>query len=197
MKRIGEKKLRDFHKDFRANSPEVFEICKLCRGKCEFNKIGTLLPGEKEFIAKQMGMSVEEFSNKYLDVLMVNGEPLDVLKFVEPCPFLNEKSECTCRSFKVVMCELYPIIFEVKGNKTVFNLDTNCPLTHHKKISEYFRKVGIPAFKTLDIPLNWFKLVEKYDLMNFDYKKIQKTRKSKNKCEEFHLDNLIMLFSKT
>jgi Fe-S-cluster containining protein len=188
---ISEKKFRQFHNNFKGDSQEIFEICRDCGGLCEFNKIGTLLPKEKIFMAKQMGMSIEEFSDKYLDILLVDGEPLDVLKFVQPCPFLSKNYECACRNFKVVMCEIYPIVFKVKKNSVVFYLDSQCPIAHHDKLSAYFINVGIPSFKSLDIPLEWFKCVEKYDHLNFDYKKIQSKRASANRCEVFNLQYII------
>ncbi len=61
---------------------------KKCGGACEHNKIGTLLPGEKEYMAKKMGISVSEFELKYLDILKTDdGTLIHVLKLGELCPF--------------------------------------------------------------------------------------------------------------
>lgn len=190
---INKQKFIQFHFKFKGDSEEIFSLCAKCGGLCEYNKIGTLLPGEKIYMAEMMKMNVKEFSDKYLDILLVDDEALDVLKFVEPCPFLNQNYECTCREFKVIMCEIYPIVFTTNGDEIIFSLDENCPLTNHKDIREYFWNVGIPAFKAMEIPFKWFKCVEKYDLLNFDYKKIQSKRSSIEKCEIFTLEKIIKI----
>lgn len=184
-----EERFNIFHKKFKGDNPEIFKICKKCGGSCEYNKVGTLLPYEKDYIAKKLSIPIKDFSDKYLDILAVNGTELDVLKFVEPCKFLDNKYKCNCRNFKVIMCEIYPIVFSV-NNKIRFYLDDNCLITKNKDLVRYWINIGIPAFKSLNIPLNWFRLVEKYDSFNFDYKKIEKLRKS-SKCERFDLQLLI------
>lgn len=192
MNEIPAGKFEDFHSKFRGDSVSIFGICADCGGMCEYNKVGTLIPGEKKYMANQLGVSAKDFADKYLDVLIVDGEKLDVLKFTEPCPFLSKNFECSCRKFKPVMCEIYPIVFEAEGQEVRYFLDDACPLMKNLEFSGYFNNTGIPAFEELGIPLKWFKCVEKYDHLNFDYQKIQKMRKSgPEKCEEFVLEDVI------
>lgn len=191
MNEIPIERFQEFHSRFKGDSVAIFSVCFDCGGMCEYNKVGTLIPGEKRYMASQLGMSVEDFADKYLDVLIVDGEKLDVLKFVEPCPFLTTDYECSCREFKPIMCEVYPIVFEVEGKEVHYFLDDACPLMKDCKFAEYFNNVGIPAFIDLCVPLKWFKCVEKYDHLNFDYQKIQKRRSSNCKCEEFFLEDII------
>lgn len=193
MNEISIDKFVDFHSQFKGDSVTIFSICFDCGGMCEYNKVGTLIPGEKRYMASLIGMSVEDFADKYLDVLIVDDEKLDVLKFIEPCPFLTTNYECSCRKFKPIMCEVYPIVFEVEGQEVKYFLDDACPLMNNSKFAEYFNDIGIPAFKDIGVSLKWFKCVEKYDHLNFDYQKIQKMRTSNSKCEEFFLEDIIKM----
>jgi Fe-S-cluster containining protein len=72
LKKIPMNIYENFHKMFSGGNQSTFDICKKCGGACERNKIGTLLPGEKEYMAKKMGISVSEFELKYLDILKMD-----------------------------------------------------------------------------------------------------------------------------
>src|ERR1044071_433371 len=111
-----------FHRAFQGDTLETFRVCSKCGGACEFNKIGTLMPGEREYMAAIAGLSVDEFTAKYLDfLLMEDGTELDVLRLINGCPFLDRGTfECNCREYKVILCEIYPIDFQILDGRVCF-----------------------------------------------------------------------------
>lgn len=171
---ISSEAFEAFHANFKGDNEEIFTICQNCGGQCEYNKISTLLPGEKDYMAQRMGLAVEEFENLYLDSILIKGKELEVLKLTPTCPFLDLHSfKCACREFKVVFCEIYPIIPFIDDNNLLrFTLDQNCPLFHNKKCYHHFRETGIPTLIDLAIPLDWYKLVISYDELSFNYSKL-------------------------
>jgi uncharacterized protein len=174
-----------FHKTFSGINEKTFETCRKCGGACEHNKIITLLPGEREYMAKQMNINVFEFEVRYLDILrMDDGTQLYVLKLGELCPFLNkETKECECRSFKPVFCKVYPVIFTFEAENMKYTLDNWCKLSQNKEFQVYF-KTAIPLLSGLPIPLDWFRYVANYDYLCFDYNQLEKY-KSKKKIYRF------------
>jgi len=180
-----------FHKMFSGANENTLSICKECGGTCEYNKIGTLLPGEKEYMAKKMGVSVFEFEVRYLDILRIDdGTRLYVLKLGKLCPFLNEETkECECQNFKPIFCKVYPIIFTVEAEKIKFTIDNWCKLSRKKAFRTYFEK-AIPLLSSLPIPPEWFIYVASYDNFCFDYKQLEIYR-SKKKYEIFSLEELL------
>jgi Fe-S-cluster containining protein len=183
-----------FHKMFSGSNQNTFKICRECGGACEHKKIGTLLPGEKEYIAKKMGISVFEFEVRYLDVLrMDDGTRLSILKVGKVCPFLNkENKECGCRNFKPILCKVYPIVFKVEAEKINFMMDKWCKLSRNKAVRIYF-ETAIPHLSNLPIPTEWFRHVVKYDNLCFEYGKLEKYRKGKNRVAIFSLEELLGL----
>ncbi|MFH1059677.1 MAG: hypothetical protein V1797_13500 [Pseudomonadota bacterium] len=163
-----------FHTNFKGDNDEIFAICQKCGGQCEYDKISTLLPGEKEYMAAKLELPVVDFENRYLDSILIKGRELEALKFTPTCPFLDLNSyKCTCRDFKVVFCEIYPIIPYINDNGLLrFSLDSNCPLCQEKKYYQHFRETGIPSLTELSIPLDWYKLVISYDELSFNYSKL-------------------------
>src|SRR5262249_48397165 len=127
---IAAEHFAEFHRSFRGDTPETFAVCAKCGGACEFNKIGTLMPGEREYMAAAAGMSLAEFTASFLDVLeMEDGMELDVLRLINGCPFLDRGTfTCNCREYKVVLCEIYPIGFQVRHGRVRFEIDDWCPL---------------------------------------------------------------------
>lgn len=182
----------NFHKKFSGSNQNTFNVCSECGGACEHNKIGTLLPGEKEYMAKKMGISVSEFKLRYLDVLkMDDGTIIHVLKLGEICPFLNRETEvCECRDFKPLICKIYPVIFTVDKGKVSFTLDNWCQLSKKEVCRNYF-KSSIPLLSRLPIPFEWFKHVVSYDDLCFDYEQIRESRKGKNQYAIFTLRELL------
>jgi len=179
-----------FHKIFHGDSHEIFKTCLKCGGVCEYNFIGTLLPGEPEYIAEKMGLAVKEFKNIYLDGISCNGVIMDVLKMVNPCPFLDRETfNCSCRKFKVVYCDIYPISIGVKGTKITYSID-DCPLGRNKKFRSYFLTKGIQALEILNIPVTWVNVVLLYDNVSVDYDAFQKIRKTRN-YQVFKLDTVL------
>ncbi len=180
-----------FHKMFGGANENTFKTCKECEGACEYNKIGTLLPGEKEYMAKEMGISAYEFEVRYLDILkMDDGTRLYVLKLGKVCPLLNkETKECECRNFKPIFCKVYPVVFTVEAQKIKFTIDNWCKLSRKKAFRTYFEK-AIPLLSSLPIPVEWFTYVASYDNFCFDYNQLEKYG-SKKKYEIFSLDEIL------
>ena len=182
----------NFHKSFKGSNQNTFNVCRNCGGACGNNKIGTLLPGEKEYMAKKMGISVSEFKLKYLDILkMDDGTFIHVLKLGELCPFLNKETEaCECRDFKPIICKIYPIIFTVKAGRVNFTLDDWCQLSRTNVCRNYF-KSAIPLLSRLPVPIEWFRHVISYDDLCFDYDRLKVSRRGKSQCAVFTLRELL------
>jgi len=163
FKKIPMHMYENFHKMFSGSNQNTFEICRKCGGACEHNKIGTLLPGEKEYMANKMGISISEFKLRYLDLLkMDDGTLVHVLKLGELCPFLNkETEECECSDFKPVICKIF--------------------------------ESAIPFLSRFPIPFEWFNHVISYDDLNFDYDQLRKCRKGKGQYAVFNLEELLSL----
>lgn len=151
------------------------------------------MPGEKEYMAGKLQLIVPEFADRYLDILeMSDGTQLDVLKFVDSCPFLNKRSfECECRPFKVILCEIYPVVFSVEESRVDFFIDDWCPLSDTLRFRRHYIDVGIPTIRELPIPLTWFKYVATYDHLSFDYESIRKNRHHLDRCEVFTIGKLL------
>lgn len=177
---------------FRGSNQITFNTCMECGGECERNKIGTLLPGEKEYIAKKMGINVLEFETRYLDILrMDDGTLIHVLKLGKSCPFLNEENEtCECRNFKPVLCKIYPLIFTVQTEKINFKIDNWCKLSRKKACRDYFETV-IPLLLSLPVSLAWFRYVASYDNLYFDYDRLERYMQGKSKYAIFSLEELL------
>lgn len=183
-----------FHKMFSGSNQITFNTCRECGGACERNKIGTLLPGEKEYMAEKLGFSVLEFETQYLDTLrMDDGTLIHVLKLGKLCPFLNEENEvCECRHFKPVLCKIYPIIFKVEIEKINFTIDKWCKLSRKKACRTYF-ETAIPLLLNFPIPFEWFRHVMSYDNLYFDYEELERYRKTKSKYAVFSLEEILNL----
>lgn len=191
FKKIPTHIYESFHKKFSGINENTFNTCKECGGACEYNKIGTLLPGEKEYMAKEMGISVYEFEVRYLDILKLDdGTRLSVLKLGKLCPFLNEESkECECRNFKPIFCKVYPVVFTVEAEGIKFTIDNWCKLSRKKAFRNYFEK-AILLLSSLPIPIEWFIHVASYDNFCFDYNRLEKYR-SKEKYEIFSIEKIL------
>jgi Fe-S-cluster containining protein len=153
--------------------------------------MGTLLPGEEEYMAKEMGISVYEFEVRFLDVLkFADGTKLFLLKLERLCPFLNEETKvCECRNFKPVFCKVYPVVFTVEAGEIKFTLDNWCELSRKKAFRHYFEK-SIPLLSSLPIPREWFMYVASYDNFCFDYNQLKKYRNGE-KIKTFLLEEIL------
>lgn len=194
FKKIPMRAYESFHKMFSGSNKNTFNVCRECGGACEHNKIGTLLPGEKEYMAKKMGISVPEFEILYLDILrMGDGTLLNVLKLGKLCPFLNEESEeCKCLNFKPIFCKIYPVVFTIEADKINFIIDDWCKLSRKRACRIYF-ETAIPLLSSLPIPVEWFRHVASYDNLCFDYDQLKKHRNGKKKYAVFSLEELLSL----
>ncbi len=183
----------EFHQRFHGDTPETFAVCARCGGACEFNKIGTLMPGEREYMAGCAGLSVSEFAERFLDVIVMNdGMELDVLRLIDGCPFLDRGTfVCNCRKFKVVLCEIYPIGFSVQDGRVQFALDDWCPIAETLRFRHHFLSAGVPAVSRLPVPLRWYLHVARYDHLYFDYPALEAYRGDRSRPQTFALDELL------
>lgn len=195
-------RFQHFHDAFDGEGNGMWEVCAQCGGKCEHHKIGTLMPGEKEFIAAAMQLPLVEFEARYLDELVTPRGTVDVLKLVSGCPFLDQCFHCTLADshVKPVLCEIYPVVFEVRqigGTDTApeleveFQIDElDCPLLHHtyqwskrsvvnprwRDYRAYFAQTGIERLRRVGAPAEWYWIVAQYDSENFDYHALERLR---------------------
>ena len=190
----------EFHRTFHGDTMATFPVCEACEGACEYNKIGTLMPGEREYMAGVMGLSVAEFSDRFLDVIIMDdGKELDVLRLIDGCPFLDKESRngqppsyaCTCKDFKVVLCDIYPIAFHVRDGKVQFVIDDWCPLSDTLPFRRYFWDVGVPAIERLPVPVEWYESVASYDHLYFDYKSLQESGRDPSKLHTYTFQELL------
>lgn len=186
---ISSERFETFHVEFQG---ETWDICARCGGKCEINKIGSLMPGEAEYIAMKRGESLTDFRNQYLDGIETPFGIIDVLKIKPGCPFLSVDFHCTIPDVKVVLCDVYPIVFEVEDNNVKFLLDEWCPIVRYvPELSSRFEKIGIPALKKLDVPIDWYRAVECYDSLCVDYNKLFQIRQHELGYAVLSLDQIL------
>jgi Fe-S-cluster containining protein len=183
----------EFHRSFRGDTPETFTVCARCEGACEYNKIGTLMPGEREYMAAAAGLSVDEFRSRFLDTVeMPGGVELDVLRLINGCPFLDRGTfECNCRAFKVVLCEIYPIGFSVVDGEVRFSIDDWCPISDTLRFRRHFIEAGVAAVSKLPVPVAWYEQVALYDDLYFDYYALEATREERSKPKAFTFEELV------
>jgi Fe-S-cluster containining protein len=173
---IARERFEEFHREFHG---DTWDVCARCGGKCEIHKIGSLMPGEAEYIADNLGMPIAEFRDHYLDGIVTPLGVVDVLKLKPGCPFLSADYRCTIPDVKVVLCDVYPIVFEVGENDVDFMLDPWCPITRHvQELAGIFERDAIPALRRLKAPLEWYRAVELYDGFCVDYDRIFALRES-------------------
>jgi Fe-S-cluster containining protein len=207
-----------FHNAFNGEGEGMWSVCAQCGGRCEIYKIGTLLPGEKEFMAAGLNMPIAELEAQYLDRLVTPRGTVDVLKLKPGCPFLDSNYHCTLaeRKVKPVLCEIYPVVFEVEqigGTdeqpelEVHFDIDElDCPLMqsqferlgkmianpHVAQYRHYFQQTGIELLKAMDVAPEFYWIVEQYDEGNFDYRALAKRRNvSVREYDTFTLDDLM------
>lgn len=176
------------------------------------------MPGEKEYMASELGISVDELQDKYLDLLVTPRGVTDVLKLTPGCPFLDSCYHCTAadKMAKPVLCEVYPVVFEVMivdrttGGKELdvqFEVDQiDCPLMHltykwgkHRvsnsqwtKHRQHFETNGVKALRDVGAPAEWYWIVAQYDAENFDYDALKKIRRvPENRYASVTLDELL------
>lgn len=160
----------EFHHCFQGGDTDLtFKICAMCGGACEFNKCCMLLPCEAEYMAQKMGESVTSFRAKYLDgILLEDGQVVDMLKATYPCVFLDTSQACSVKSYKPILCLIYPLVVEPDTclDTCLVRLDDVCPLTQ-SETSVYFENEGRILVEQLRIPSEWLAIdIDEYD---FDF----------------------------
>lgn len=177
-----------FHRRFRI---DTWDSCALCGGKCEINKIGSLMPGEAEYIAASREQGVESFRHRFLDGVETPFGPVDVLKLKVGCPFLSPDFHCTIEDVKVVLCEIYPVAFELDGEAVRFTLDEWCPIVRSRpSLAQRFEHEAIPALRELDAPESWYRAVQLYDHLCVDYRRLEALRAGEMGYRTFSLAEL-------
>ena len=185
---ISQEAFRRFHADFHGES---WDICNECGGKCEISKIGSLMPGEAEFIAADLKVPVDDFRRRFLDGIDTGGAIVDVLKLKPGCPFLSPSFRCTIPEVKVVLCDVYPVVFDVSDGAVEFSLDEWCPIVRYEPpIAEHFRVKGIPALEALGVPARWYEAVSAYDSLCVDYTRFARLRGDALDYRVFTLDEI-------
>jgi Fe-S-cluster containining protein len=207
-----------FHQSFNGEGNGMWNICAQCGGRCEQHKIGTLMPGEKEFIAAQLHLSVAALEAGYLDQLVTPRGTVDVLKLKAGCAFLDTCFHCTLADSQVkpVLCEAYPVVFEVEQiggtdaapelSVRFFADEVDCPLMHlnyrwgkhtvlnprWQEYRAYFEKTAVERLRRVEAPAAWYWIVAQYDTENFDYHALERLRKAPiNRYDSFTLDELM------
>lgn len=207
-----------FHQVFNGEGNGMWRVCEQCGGRCEQHKIGSLMPGEKEYIASSMGLPVGEFQDRYLDLIVTSRGTVDVLKLKPGCPFLDRQFHCTLAdvSLKPVLCEIYPVVFEVdmlssstseSEWRVRFEVDeVDCPLMHlyyewneHKvhnprwqEYRRFFEEFGINCLQEVGAPAEWYWIVAQYDSENFDYTSLLNLRRVPvAQCAELTLEEVM------
>lgn len=166
-----------FHQEFHG---DTWDVCARCGGKCEINKVGSLMPGEAEYIAGSLGRELKAFRDHYLDGIETPWGVIDVLKIKPGCPFLSADFRCTIPDVKVVLCDVYPVVFDVEGGEVDFSLDPWCPIVRHvPELARQFEEKGIPALRRLDAPADWYRAVALYDHLCVDYTKLFALRRDR------------------
>ena len=189
FKPIPSERFMKFHREFQL---DTLDICKRCGGKCEKNKIGSLMPGEAEYVATNLTMNLDEFRDRYLDAINTPYGIVDVLKITHTCPFLGTNFSCSIKKLKFVLCETYPILFSIQKNKVNFYLDDWCPMVRHKdKLAQIFEKKGIPAIKRIGAEIKWYKAVATFDSLFFDYNKLHERRVTNKGYKIFSLEEVL------
>jgi Fe-S-cluster containining protein len=195
LEKIPFERFDTFHQAFNGEGDGMWQVCAECGGRCEIHKIGTLLPGEKEYMAARLNMSIEALENRYLDRLVTPLGTVDVLKIKPGCNFLDACYHCTMADHRVkpILCEIYPVCIEadpvdgtdenpeLKVHYFVDELD--CPLMHptftwrgktiqnprYATYRTYFEGTGIALLKALEVPAAFYQILALYDEENYDY----------------------------
>ncbi len=178
-----------FHEEFHG---DTWDVCARCGGKCEIHRIGSLMPGEAEYIAEDLGIDLRSFRDTYLDGIKTPFGIVDVLKLRPGCPFLSADFRCTIPDVKVVLCDVYPVVFEVHGDIVEFSLDPWCPIVRFvPELARIIERTGIPAIRNLGAPADWYRAVESYDDYCFDYNRLYARRAGRSEYVELTLDDVL------
>ena len=172
----------DFEKIHEEFDDMMLNLCTECGGQCEQNEITLLLPGEAEFVAKKLGLTVKEFVEKFCNKIKFKGREVLLLK-VGVCPFLNSEYRCALEkpNCKITRCLLYPVIIGLSEKRPKIFVDyLNCPMAG--RVSVDYKKKATEVYEEIkhEIPRWWLEFVSKYDEITYDYTKLEKLRDKKS-----------------
>jgi len=191
MERIPVDRFAEFHRIFRNEDSEFSEICAECGGDCEQSAFPTLLPGEKEFIARSLNCSVTTFENKYLDTVVIPGGELYVTKFNVVCPALDRQQRCIFRNVKPVDCKLYPLQLAESKGKIAYQIDNECPASRVSVVVNRLKRKFEECIPLLGISPAWIKALSKFWYEEYDRRKLSQLRKLPDRCERFELKEVL------
>jgi Fe-S-cluster containining protein/predicted GNAT family acetyltransferase len=184
--------IKYYHDNFEG---DTYDACAKCGGKCEKFKVSTLMPGEKEYMVKELNIQMEVLEGRYLSKINTPYGNVDVLKMKDGCNFLDKEYHCTAIPAKPVMCDSYPIVFSLHKKSVKFEIDQrDCPMVHWKKYKDAvdtFATRGIKTMKELKVPFSWWKIVALFDEFDFDYVSIEKNLAKTKGYETFYLEKLL------
>lgn len=184
--------IRYYHEHFEG---DTYDACARCGGKCEKFKISTLMPGEKEYMAEKLNLTVEALEENYLSRIDTPFGQVEVLKMKNNCNFLDGVYRCTAIPAKPVMCDTYPIVFYLTQRKVHFEIDRrDCPMVHWREYDravEVFATKGIQTMKEMKMPLSWWRVVALFDEFDVDYVAIEKKLATTAGYESFQLEKIL------
>mgnify|MGYP001288008083 CR=1 FL=1 len=174
MRKLPKSFFEEYHRLFRG---DTFELCSACAG-CECSLISALFPGEKEFISEKLGMKPNVFKEKFLDQIIVDDEIIEVIKMIVPCPWTSIAGECMIKEFKVVLCDIYPLVIKVKNGELRAEFDQWCPLHdnryEHSHFKENWNKVKNLFNENIDP--KFIRSIQKFEDKNYDVFKLDALR---------------------
>ncbi|MFX1399049.1 MAG: YkgJ family cysteine cluster protein [Promethearchaeota archaeon] len=192
LKKLDKEIFNKFHNEFFG---DTFNACMDCGGKCEKYSICTLIPGELDYLSFKMKISINELKDRYLDEINTPFGKVEVLKMVNGCPLLDENNNCSIKEIKPILCDTYPIIAKTSGDYITFEIDTNgCMMAKSGKyptLINYFEEEGIRLLRNLDIPIDWWRIVELYDSFDFDYESIENQLRDNPNFQSFYIEELL------
>jgi len=97
---------------------------------------------------------------------------VDVLKLKPGCPFLDASFRCTIKDVKVVLCEVYPVVFDVVGDEVQFSVDPWCRSSATCRAERYLPAGRHPALRRLQCPTDWYRAVACTNSLCVDYDKL-------------------------
>ena len=156
----------------------MLDLCVLCGGSCEKNEITLFLPGEAEYVANKLNLSLSKFAEQYCNIVKYKNNDIYLLK-VGICPFLDTNYRCELEetNSKPIRCMLYPVLISASQQEIKIFLDhKNCPMAH--RVTDDFNRKATKISESIkdEIPKWWLDFVAEYDEVTYDYSKLEKFR---------------------
>ena len=85
--------------------------CAGCSDCCRMDPVIVLDPCDAFEFVRFLGQSVEDLLNEQIELKVIDGLILPILKMDESgaCSFLGEDGRCTIHTFRPGICRLYPL----------------------------------------------------------------------------------------